>query len=47
MSFDVDPRDNRQEFACECGGDISFSNGKWECNTCEFVRYKQEFEVEE
>ena len=38
MSFDVDPRDNRQEYPCECGGDISLVDGYWQCNNCDYIQ---------
>ena len=36
MSFDVDPRDNRQQFACDCGGNISQVADHYECDACAF-----------
>ena len=36
MSFDVDPRDNRQQYQCDCGGNISQVADHYECDSCAF-----------
>lgn len=30
------PEDRKQSFPCECGGSISWAEGLWECDTCDF-----------
>ena len=37
------PEDRCQSFECfECGGDITLTNGKWECNGCGLTKAAQE-----
>ena len=39
MSFEDDPKDERQEFPCECGGTISQDeHGAWRCDECDFSK---------
>ena len=38
MPFDEDPKDTRQEFPCECGGNIAKYGDYWECDKCDFKK---------
>ncbi len=42
MSFDVDPRDNIEEYPCDCGGNITKVGDNWVCDKCEFDSSKVE-----
>jgi hypothetical protein len=36
--FDVDPREEKESFPCECGGNIHKSKNGWECDSCDFQK---------
>lgn len=39
MGFEDDPKDDSEEYPCDCGGSISQDpvTGKWECDSCAIV----------
>lgn len=38
MSFDADKLTEKEQFPCDCGGNITKVYGKFECDKCDFSK---------